>query len=436
MLPHWKLWAVGLAAFFLAAGDLFAGPPVERKLAAKAPGPMIVHEWGTFLSVQGSDGVTLGGMVDSEEELPPFVRERDQYGNCRIGYLSKMETPVTYFYVDHPCKVRVRVDMPEGLLTHWFPAVSRFGPPPEAKGKAIKAPAGGSFLDWGQVELIPDASVRGAVPGKPVVGVRSVGDKDTWRFARQTDAAFVKVAADRPHVYGIFAQTGELEKFLFYRGLGTFEQPLQVQSTGGDREEVRLILHNLAKDTLKGIFAIRVEKGTIQFAALPDLAGGRAVSGNIGSRLSSRMLLKDGVAPVKQAVAAALIQGGLYAKEAQAMVDTWERSYFRSDGLRLLYILPRSAVDVRIPIRIEPAPEQLVRVMVGRIEVLTPAKEKQVEKTVADLGAKDPQIKKAAAAELAKLGRLQEPILRRVAQVTADAEVRSRAETIVKSFER
>jgi hypothetical protein len=45
-----------------------------------AEGPAVqgtwIHEWGTFLSVQGSDGATLGGMVDPEENLPRFVRER------------------------------------------------------------------------------------------------------------------------------------------------------------------------------------------------------------------------------------------------------------------------------------------------------------------------------------------------------------------------
>ena len=45
---------------------------------APPPEKLVVHEWGTFLSVQGSDGATLGGMVDSEEALPRFVMERTE----------------------------------------------------------------------------------------------------------------------------------------------------------------------------------------------------------------------------------------------------------------------------------------------------------------------------------------------------------------------
>ena len=46
--------------------------PVEKAPPAEK-NKLIVHEWGTFLTVQGSNGATLGGMVASEEVLPPFV---------------------------------------------------------------------------------------------------------------------------------------------------------------------------------------------------------------------------------------------------------------------------------------------------------------------------------------------------------------------------
>src|SRR5262249_10325003 len=102
------LLALGLSAG--AAGAL-ASPGHRPRPAAAADGRLIVREWGTFLSVQGSDGGTLGGMVDSEERLPIFVRERTLDGGNRACWFQKMETPVTYFYVDRPRTVRVRVDM-------------------------------------------------------------------------------------------------------------------------------------------------------------------------------------------------------------------------------------------------------------------------------------------------------------------------------------
>ena len=56
---------------------------------APPPEKLVVHEWGTFLTVQGSDGVTLGGMVDSEESLPGFVMERTESAQERSQTRSR-----------------------------------------------------------------------------------------------------------------------------------------------------------------------------------------------------------------------------------------------------------------------------------------------------------------------------------------------------------
>src|SRR2546423_4506282 len=108
-----------LAVMFAAAPALAVSPPAP----VQGNSPLIVHEWGTFLSVQGSDGVTLGGMVDSDEALPPFVESRSIAAWRRSLMRIKGETPVTYFYTDRPRVVQVKVDMPEGVLTHWYPNV-------------------------------------------------------------------------------------------------------------------------------------------------------------------------------------------------------------------------------------------------------------------------------------------------------------------------
>jgi hypothetical protein len=391
-----------------------AEPPKDKE-------NLVVHEWGTFLTVQGSDGVTLGGMVDSEEALPLFVRERDLGGYSRAKMFTKMETPVTYFYTDRPRRVQVQVAMPQGLLTHWFPAVHQFGPP---KGEKTVSNSG-SFLDWGDFEIIPDNRPVTAVdavltPGLRVPQLNSVPADNTWRFARETDSALVKFNSSRQERF---------EKFLFYRGLGMFDLPLEVRTTGtGDA--VRLALHNRGEQGLRGLFAVWVDHGMIRHAALSDLAGG--ATGEIdAAAFTAKVPLADGVPSAKAAVADALVKEGLYAKEAQAMVNTWEKSYFRTEGLRILSVLPRTAVDVAIPIRITPAPDELVRVMVGRVEVLTPDMEERIAKQVAALDAKDDKAREAATAELDRLGRLKEPVLRRILTTTKSAEVRVRVEKLI-----
>ena len=45
----------------------------------------------------------------------------------------------------------------------------------------------------------------------------------------------------------------------------------------------------------------------------------------------------------------ALERTGLTADESQAMVKTWTKSYFKSEGLRLLYVVPRAWTDGLLP---------------------------------------------------------------------------------------
>ncbi len=429
MRSAWTKLAVVLAFVAGAAVARAAGVPAGE-------GTWVVHEWGTFLSVQGSDGTTLGGMVDSEEALPLFVRQRDLGGRSRASFLGKMETPVTYFYTDRPRYVRMRVEMPHGLLTHWFPDVQGFTPPlPQkpAKGDArAPAPTAGSALDWGTFQVWPDDRFlpRGQrqLPDPLLPRVCWVDQADTWRFARATDSALVKTThVGRPPL----RENQELyEKFLFYRGVGTFTLPLEVRAVGPD-DQVHLLLHNRGADPLQGLFAVWVHGGDVRLAALGDLSGGATRDVDARTDFTAPLPLEDGVAHLKQEVAGALVRAGLYPKEAQAMVDTWEKSYFRNDGLRILSILPRSYTDAAIPIQIDPQPQQLVRIMVGRVEVLTPGTERRLEKVVADLGSEDPEARKSAEAQLASFGRLREPVLRRVLALSKVAEVRARAETLI-----
>ena len=66
---------------------------------------------------------------------------------------------------------------------------------------------------------------------------------------------------------------------------------------------------------------------------------------------------------------AALVRAGLYPKEAAAMVKTWRASYFTEAGTRVLYLLPQAFTDAVLPLRVQPAPEEVVRVLVGRVEL-------------------------------------------------------------------
>jgi hypothetical protein len=80
--------------------------------------------------------------------------------------------------------------------------------------------------------------------------------------------------------------------------------------------------------------------------------------------------LTQDLGAIRQTLETRLTGLGLYSKEARAMVDTWADSWF-TEGARVLYIVPRTTVDSLLPLTISPAPAELQRVFVGRVEVLS-----------------------------------------------------------------
>src|SRR6185295_14500982 len=77
-----------------------------------------------------------------------------------------------------------------------------------------------------------------------------------------------------------------------------------------------------------------------------------------------------------------LVERGLYRKEAQAMIETWRDSWFE-EGTRLFYIVPQLAIDSILPLDVQPAPSQIARVFVGRMEIITPAVQDTIREAVA-----------------------------------------------------
>ncbi|MEY2429776.1 MAG: hypothetical protein QOJ40_2661, partial [Verrucomicrobiota bacterium] len=113
----------------------FAG--ARSRLADKG---LVVHEWGTFTSVQGGDGVLVDWRPLETSKLPNFVYDwkhpglnRQSAGSLVLGKggmytLQRMETPVIYFYSDERKTVDVSVKFPKGLITEWYPQAEQIGP--------------------------------------------------------------------------------------------------------------------------------------------------------------------------------------------------------------------------------------------------------------------------------------------------------------------
>ena len=387
--------------------SLVVGLLAGAAAADEAPRDLVVHEWGTFLAMAGSDGVALDGMYHEEHALPGFVhaRSRDQ---LRLPSVSlKGETPVIYFYTPRRQQVRVGVRFPRGLWTQWYPQAGIVGP----QFAQAASPVG---LRDGRIVWYADVIPAG--PGMPVPtpAPPPTSADALWRFARDVDAAYVQTSDSTKDPARV-----ETERFLFYRGLGAATLPLRMTAAAGGT----LALDAAGKHGARHVFVLRVEGGKGAYAYRPALTPGQEVTGVIPSMAGARPV-DEFAATLADDLARRLVEGGLYPKEARAMVNTWKASYFRTEGVRALFVAPQAWTDEFIPMTVSPAPRAIVRVMVGRLELLTPERERLAEAAVRDLGAPDAATRRRAFDALRAQGRYVEPIVRRVLGTSPDARVR------------
>jgi hypothetical protein len=409
-----RLRLIGLGAP-LALLAALAGIAVARRLPAQPPTPapepastdfLIAHEWGTFLAMSGSDGVSLDGMYHEEHALPNFVHARSQDILKLTNAFIKNETPVIYFYTNKRQGIRAQVWFRDGLWTQWYPQAFAAGPMVAKAGESMNGK--NSYLTW-TADIIPAAA------GTPDPAPPSTSSDSLWNHAREVDAAYVQTLNARGNVW-----VKETERFLFYRGLGRQPLPLKVESAKGGT----LSVDKASKHGVRHAFTLRVEGGKGAYAYHPELKPGEAVSGAIPS-LSTALPLDEFVAKLGDDLAAKLVESGLYAKEARAMVNTWSDSYFRTEGIRTLFILPQAWTDNFIPLTLNPTPDKTVRVMVGRVELLTPERERLAETAVRSLLSNDPATRLSGFQTLRDQGRYVEPIVRRVLATTSDDTIRN-----------
>jgi hypothetical protein len=299
--------------------------------------------------------------------------------------------------------VNVRVDFPQGILTEFYPPARTMNPLVKPDEKV--PPVGKSFLDWGQIGLFPQNQIE---PQR--VRIPEVKDGDHYAAARETDSDVVWFS-DR--IVGNY-----MEKFLFYRGAGNFDLPIRMRSIGGDRFEVV----NAGPDPVRAAFLVQIEGAKVRLSHLTNIAG------QMTATLPAETTTIDSLA---EAMAQDLMDEGLYPKEARAMVKTWKTSWFGEDGTRLLYLLPRAQTDAILPLRVKPAPTGIVRVMVGRLEVMTPETESRIQRLIGLLGADDPRTREDASRQIRALGRFAEPALLCVSKAEQDPERQARVEALL-----
>jgi hypothetical protein len=353
---------------------------------------LVVHEWGTFTSVAGRDGSPLiWRPLNVESDLPAFVYSVDQGDTFRgLRYLTKsgspvrirMETPVLYFYAKEEMSVTVKVGFPSGRITEWYPA----------------ARVNRSDIDWGELRVMPEAQVYLANDFR----------ENHYYPARETDAAAIQVRTDRGT---------EQEKFLFYRGVGNFALPLSVKLA-----EDKVVINQAGDENVSKVVLFENRDGKIGYRTSELTSTETALN---------RPELRGDIKDLRRDLKAMLLAEGLFEKEAEAMLNTWRSSWFE-EGLRVFYIMPRKTTDAILPLDINPQPANLVRVLIGRTEMITPEMEGNVTAQLKTLNDPSASARQTALKGINRYGRFTESILTQILDHSRDPQTKLEVERLLK----
>jgi hypothetical protein len=346
---------------------------------------LLVHEWGTITTVHAADGTPSGRLnkIDAREVLPAFVHDYEPEHTRhdpkqrfvksvnvpgRPDVTMRLETPVIYFHpaaggFDKPFDVTVRFR--GGILNEFYPNAAasvavdldritdkmRDGALPRVwTGDVLNNFVVGA-LEWKGVTL--HDTVVAPLTRDPV-----------WLAPREVQAASVFVPA-----------VGEGERYLFYRGVAHLGALVQTRTTrGAVKLSAPAVLAWLEAPTLTipGVWLADVRAdGAVAFREGAALTMQKYKMGaELGQlkRFASADFVAGGAKPLRASLKKSLIHQGLYADEAEAMLNTWKHSYFEKPGLRVFYIVPREWVDHFLPLEIS-VPARIHRVIVGRIDL-------------------------------------------------------------------
>jgi hypothetical protein len=296
---------------------------------------LTVHEWGTFTSIADPQGRALEwNPLDRVDDLPCFIEHYRYLNKGSLPGTVRMETPVLYFYSPAETTVNVHVRFHQGAITEWYPAAA-VTPREYRPVDSIETPDFTSEAAWTNVKVMP---------GNITPQLRDEGTASHYYLARNTDAAPVQIGDQQ-------------EKFLFYRGVASFQPPIAAMVA----EDGTVSVKNPSGESLGDLILFEHRGGRMAYRV--QQIGDSEVT------LSPPTLVEGSGAPTQE-MEQILIAHGLFPREAQAMVDTWRDSWFE-EGSRLFYIASRKAIDDVLPLEIAPKPAEVTRAFVGRVELIT-----------------------------------------------------------------
>lgn len=351
-------------------------------------GPLVVHEWGTFTSLQDELGNAIGGINVDDEPVPNFVHRvagnlvlRSQattnlfaksLPRSHPDVTMRLETPVVYFHpapgVATPLRVNVEVAFPAGWLSEYYPHAEVEAPGVKGSTFGPLTAATTGRLKWHELQVGTDAA--GPETNSPV-----------WLAPREVEAANITAAG------------GESERYLFYRGVGHVDSPLRVsREDASDKLVVTANFPAVGTDKESELVVpalwlveIRDDKScafrTLEAVRITNDGKPRQVAAT-SATFDDAQFSAEKIDRLSASMRTALIDDGLNADEADALLRTWRASYFESPGLRLFYLLPREWTERLLPMKVS-VDAKIVRTMIGRVEIVTPRQRELLGQIVA-----------------------------------------------------
>ena len=345
---------------------------------------LVVHEWGTITTIHAADGTPAGGLnsIDEADVLPNFVHRYEPETTrqkperilgklpnipCRPDVTMRLETPVIYFHpppnAAYTAPIDITVRFRGGVINEFYPdAAASVALDRERISDKVHD---GVITEW-----------NGDVLNNYVVGSLK------WKGLRLHDTVVapltrseIWLAPREVNSVSVFSpQAGEGEQYLFYRGVAHLDALLATKTTRGAVELATPTnlawLESAAVLPAVWLADVRAD-GVIAFRTQPAITLKKENAGKELARIkrfSGGDYTATGAAQLRGEMKKALIAQGLYADEAEAMLNTWKASYFQKPGLRVFYIVPREWTDYFLPLEFS-VPARVTRVIVGRIDL-------------------------------------------------------------------
>jgi hypothetical protein len=335
-------------------------------------------------------------------DLPDFVLRHANEYHPRFS-AGNWDKPVLHFYGREGTEVTVQVLTPQGRPLAYWPKpkmVEKDGYREDLHGYGLAGP-----------ELL-GLSWTGRLAAKPTVEPKAVKEGHWWQTVRQ--------------VPSLWFDTGTVsERFIFYEATA-----LQEPTVSGKVADDVLTLTNRDANATGPVMVIVNDGQTRRFVSVATIGANQVAT-------LSRKEIESADGDAAKLLAACRAQWeafGMTREEAQAIVETWKADLLEKTGFLVISRMPAKAYDAMFPLKITPAPDQVVRAGVifdtlpgeeSRL-VWLPGIEAQLRKIADDLARGEPVVRAAAVKQLLARGELAGGLAAQLAK-SDDPEARAAA---------